>query len=133
MLVLFGIIGYGAMLSFRQAISQAAIEGARAAVVAPPGLSDAQVGARAREAVNDGLGTYGVECTIAGTLTLRGAEAGVCTVSAPRACSASTVGAQCVEVVLDYDYGDHAIVPDMPGIGLVLPDQLRYVTESQVG
>ena len=137
--LLFAIIGYGYMLSFRQALSQAAAEAARAAAVAPASIPDTgatgedSLQTRAIEAVNQGLDSYGVTCTPAGTL-LRGTEpAGDCTISLPaQTCSGSTVAATCVKVTLSYTYEDDSLLPTFPGLGIVLPDRLTYVTEAQV-
>ncbi len=129
--LLFAMIGYGYMLSFRQAISQAAAEGARAAAVAPASLSDADVKARARTAINDALGSYDVTCTSAGLLLKGTANAGTCTVSSPQTCTTSTIGAQCVKVTLDYTYKDDSLLPS-PGLGILLPEHLNYSSEVQV-
>ncbi len=129
--LLFAIIGYGYMLSFRQAISQAAAEGARAAAVAPSALTDAQVKARAIVAINDALGSYNVTCTAEGLLKRGTASAGTCLISTPQSCTTSTVGAQCIKITLDYTYKDDALVPT-PGLGIVLPHHLNYSTEAQV-
>ena len=129
--LLFAIIGYGYMLSFRQAISQAAAEGARAAAVAPAVLTDDEVKARARVAINDALGGYDVTCTDTGLLKKGTADAGTCIVSAPQTCTTSTVGAKCVKVTLDYTYRTDSLLPS-PGLGIVLPEHLRYSTEAQV-
>ena len=130
--LLFAIISYGYMLSFRQSLSQAAAEGSRAAAVAAPGLSDLQIDTRARAAVNSALGSYGVTCTSDGQLKRGGVGAGTCLVSTKHACVTSTVGAQCVKVSLDYTYKDDALLPSFPGLGILLPEHLAYSTESQV-
>ncbi len=129
--LLFAVIGYGYMLSFRQAISQAAAEGARAAAVAPAALTDAEVKTRAITAINDALGSYDVTCTSAGLLMRGTSTAGTCVVSAPQTCTTSTVGAKCVKVTLDYTYSDDSLLPS-PGLGILLPDHLNYSTEAQV-
>lgn len=129
--LLFAIIGYGYMLSFRQAISQAAAEGARAAAVAPAALSDDEVKARARTAINDALGSYDVTCTSAGLLLKGSAAAGTCAVSAPQTCTTSTIGAKCIKVTLDYTYKDDSLLP-APGLGVLLPEHLNYSSEVQV-
>jgi Flp pilus assembly protein TadG len=51
--LLFEVINYGVMLSFRQTMSQAAAEGARAAAVAPPYLDGAARIPIAKAAVNE--------------------------------------------------------------------------------
>jgi Flp pilus assembly protein TadG len=141
--LLFAIISYGYMLSFRQALSQAAAEGARAAAVAPASIPDVagsgedSLEVRAIEAVNQGLESYGVTCVAgtngAGTLMRDSDQAGDCDISLPaQACSGSTVAATCVEVTLSYTYEDDSLLPSFPGLGVVLPDRLTYTTEAQV-
>lgn len=136
--LLFAIISYGFMLSFRQALSQAAAEGARAAAVTPPGvvadpddLDDARR-TRAREAVNQGLGSYGVSCDSSEKLIRGGAIAGSCAISDATSCSGSTTGATCVEVELIYNYSSKPLIPKFPGLGIVLPSALSYSTQAQV-
>ena len=129
--LVFGIISYGYMLSFRQAISQAAAEGARSAAVAPGGLGDADRKARALAAVNNALGSYGVSCDSAGVLWHGADNAGTCTVSNPQTCSTPSTLTRCVKVTLDYTYSDDALLPTV-GLGIVLPDHLSYTTEAQV-
>lgn len=138
-MLLLGIISYGYMLSFRQALSQAAAEGARAAAVAPPGLPELPPSAgddsrqtRAIDAVNQGLGSYGVSCTASGQL-MRGSDpAGTCTISAPQGCTGSNTSANCVKVTLAYTYADDSLLPVFPGLGVLLPDQMSYTTEGEV-
>ncbi len=131
-LLLFGIISYGYMLSFRQAISQASAEGARAAAVAPGATSSTDRLARAEQAVTSGLGTYGISC-VNGVLRRDGATVGTCSISSPQACSGAAVaGSRCVKVTLDYRYRDHSLLPSFPGLGIVLPSSLTYGSEAEV-
>ena len=137
--LLFAIIAYGYMLSFRQALSQAAAEGARAASVAPPSLPDTPPApgddsraTRAIEAVNQGLGSYGVSCTTTGQLLHASQPAGNCAISAPQPCAGSTTGADCVKVTLTYTYKDDSLLPTFPGLGVLLPEQMTYTTEAEV-
>jgi Flp pilus assembly protein TadG len=138
--LLFAVIAYGYMLSFRQALSQAAAEGARAAAVAPASVPDTPVvgdpdslKTRAIQAVNQALGSYGVSCTTTGTLVHGSEPAGTCTIVLPaQACTGSTVGAKCVKVTLSYTYEDDSLLPAIPGLGVVLPEQISYTTEAQV-
>lgn len=137
--LLFAVISYGYMLSFRQALSQAAAEGARAAAVAPPSLPDLPANAgddsrktRAVEAVNQGIGSYGVTCTTTGQLLKDSSAAGTCSISNPQPCAGSTIGTSCVKVTLTYTYRDDTLLPSFPGLGIVLPDQMTYTTEAEV-
>src|SRR3954471_22991764 len=84
LLLVFGVISYGYMLSFRQALSQGAAEGARAAAVSPyPDASDKETAAL--DAINDALDVdaYGVTCTgVAANSPLKkdGVTVGTCSV-----------------------------------------------------
>lgn len=133
--LVFGIISYGVMLGFRQGVSQAAAEGARAAAVTPGGVANPDLLIRAQQAINDSLTNYDVKCAAvtgaAGSLTKNGAAAGTCKVELTTTCSGSTTGAKCVRVTLDYGYRDHSLAPDV-GYGYVMPKNLSYVSEVQV-
>jgi Flp pilus assembly protein TadG len=125
--LLFAIIGYGYMLSFRQGLSQAAAEGARDAAVAPAGRGDALRESDALASVNGSLASYDVSCD-GTTLTRDSTDVGDCDVTIDD-CPDS--GDRCVTVTIDYHYADHAIVP-VPGLGIVLPDHLSYTSVAEV-
>ncbi|WP_435771163.1 TadE/TadG family type IV pilus assembly protein [Nocardioides sp. SYSU DS0651] len=112
MVVVFGIINFGDMLSVRQSVSQAAAEGARAAAVHPG--SNTEKIAAAEAAVADALDAHGEEC-------VTGADG--CSV----VIGACASGAECatVEVVIDYE-------TLIPGFGLVLPETLSYSAVARV-
>lgn len=132
--LVFGIISYGYMLSFRQALSQAAAEGARAAAVTPGGIANATLVTRAKNAINDSLGSYGVTCDLtsgaADSLKHGTVGAGSCLITAPQPCTGA-IGDTCVKVTLDYTYRDDALIPTI-GFGVVLPGHLTYTSEVRV-
>ncbi len=128
--LVFGIISFGYMLSFRQAMSQAAAEGGRAAAVKPAGTSTTDRITAARAAINDALGSYGVTCTSGGGLTHTGGPSGTCSITIV-ACSSGPSGAQCARVALSYPYSSNSLIPGL-GINAVLPDSLDYTTEVRV-
>ena len=130
MVLVFGVIAFGYMLSFRQAMSQAAAEGGRAAAVQIGGTSNGDRISAARAAINDALDFYGVECTSGGALTHGGGAAGTCLVTIG-SCSSGPAGAQCAKVTLDYPYSSNALIPGL-GINALLPDNLVYSTEVRV-
>ncbi len=132
-ILLFGIISYGYMLAFRQAVSQSVAEAARAAAVTPISTSNADRQTAAQNAVNEGLSSYGVSCS-GGNLLKGGVAVGTCTISNPQTCSptGSTAAAKCVKVSLDYRYRDHSLIPSFPGLGIVLPSDLGYDTQAEV-
>jgi Flp pilus assembly protein TadG len=115
MALVFGIIAYGTMLSFRQTLSQAAAEGARQAAVAPPGLPDADRETRARNAIAAALGSQAV-CDTGGMR---------CTVTIDQACGVRA----CAIVRLEHDYAANPVVP---AFGLPLPTTLVYEAVAEV-
>ena len=127
--LLFAIISYGYMLSFRQGISQGAAEGARAMAVAPDGLTDEEKLTAARNAINQALDSYGVTCS-GSNLLEGGGDAGDCALSI--AACPEDAAKECAIVALDYDYADHSLLPVFPGLGIVLPDHLRYTAVAEV-
>jgi Flp pilus assembly protein TadG len=129
MMLVLGIIGYAYMLSFRQAISQGAAEGARAAAVAPAGQSTDDTVASARAALNDALGTYGVTCS-GTTLQRAGQTVGTCSTTLANCSNDPTK--QCATVAVDYAYRDNPLLPSFPGMGIVLPGDLAYAAVAQV-
>lgn len=132
--IVFGVISYGYMLSFRQSISQAAAEGARAAAVTPGGISNPDLLAGAQAAINDALNSYAVTCASTsgaeGSLTHNGDPAGTCEVELLDECT-GFAAAQCVKVTLNYTYGDDSLLPDV-GYGYVMPDNLSFSSEVRV-
>ena len=106
-LLLFGIISYGYMLNFRQSVSQAAAEGARAAAVAP---ASADRPAVAYDAIEQ---TMGAAC---------GSTYLTCSTATPVSCSS------CISVTVTYRYSDDPSKPIFPGIGIVIPETLTYTS-----
>lgn len=125
LLLLFGIIDYGFMLSFRQSISQAAAEGARAAAVTPSGGSYTT---NAANAVSQAIG-YGVTCTLpGGALTKSSATVGSC--SATTAACTYNTSKTCITVSVTYNYTQAPIFPNLPGIPM--PSTMTYTAVSEV-
>ena len=134
MVLVFGVISYGYMLSFRQALSQGAAEGARAAAVSPyPSATDKEQSAL--DAINDALDVdaYGITCTgTASGSALKKDAATVGTCSVITAACDSDPTKDCVTVSLDYLYKDNPLLPNFPGVGLVLPSHLTYDATARV-
>jgi Flp pilus assembly protein TadG len=119
MLLVFGIISYGYMLSFRQAISQGASEGARAGAVWASSYSASQDTARiaaAKARVDAALSSYGVSCTTTGVT-----------------CAVTIVPceqARCVSVTVTYPYGTRPLTPKVPLVPL--PSSLTFQAQARV-
>ena len=108
LLILFGIISYGYMLSFRQSVSQAAAEGARAAAVAPA-TADRQAVAYA--AIENVMGT---DC---GSAYLS------CDASQDDACG-------CMSVKVTYEYT--ADPSKLHLLSIAMPDRLTYTSTVEL-
>lgn len=123
--LIFEVINYGMMLSFRQTLSQAAAEGARAAAVAPPNLPASDRVPIAKAAVNESFqGQIGpaISCT-SGGLT--------CQVTpSPNPCTSPT-GPCRVSVQLSYPYKNSArdVMPHI--FGNPLPTTVTYTASAR--
>lgn len=155
--VVFGIIAYGYMLSFRQTLSQAASEGARAAVGAPlTGNCSGQPSSwtatscpadyAIAQAVQGALSSYGMSCvnppagspsdTTGAAVTSKTQVQ--CTISVPVTTTTSTPNCSdgvhyCATVSVSYPYRSQNLLPTIPGLGFTLPSSLSFTTTVEVG
>ncbi|WP_162602249.1 TadE/TadG family type IV pilus assembly protein [Nocardioides daejeonensis] len=113
-LILFGIISYAYMFSVRQALTQAAAEGARAAAVAQTNPTGA-----ATNAVNKALeGNGNLSC---------GTNGLTCTATPPAACQGGSAKCVTVTVSLNYDAFDPFNLPLIP-----MPSTLSFTSSAEV-
>jgi Flp pilus assembly protein TadG len=117
--LLFGIISYGYALSFKQGLTQAAAEGARAATVASSGTAATAAAA----AVGPALGAFKKTCSTSGMS---------CTYSTATADTGCAAGTSCMRVQISYDYKNYPLMPKFPGLNLLLPDTLKSTSITQV-
>jgi Flp pilus assembly protein TadG len=120
--LVFGIISFGLLLSFKQDLTRAAAEGARAGAVAYR-ATDAVTEATA--ATNEAVDGFGKACGEGGM---------TCTIS-PATFDCDGVGpgvAECVEVTLTYDNEADPITPPLPVISAFLPDSLEATSVARV-
>jgi len=108
LVLIFGIITYAYMMSFRQSMTQAAAEGARAA--ATP-ATEAQT--RGQAALNGALVGFDESCTGGGL-----------TCGIVKAACAADPSRQCITVSLDYNYVAFPLLPALPLLSGILPDSL---------
>lgn len=139
LLLLFGIIAYGYMLSFRGSLSQAAAEGARAAAVYQTRAGTTALD-EAQKAVNDAIRTYGVQCTgtpsgASSTLQMtrsgHSGSAGTCVLTLASCGTGGTSSASCVTVALSYRYDGNELIP-LPIVDSFMPDTLSYTASARV-
>src|SRR3954471_22242163 len=98
-MLVFGIIVYGYLMSFRQNMTQAAAEGARAGALAPTSAGDVTAIAQATDATSHALQSFGEDCGNGRTN---------CTVVVDL-CPAPSSD-RCVTVTVTYDYEHHPLM-----------------------
>jgi Flp pilus assembly protein TadG len=122
-LLLFGIIVYGYLMSFRQNMTQAAAEGARAGAIAPPDATSAThvfAISQATDATVKALQSFGEDCSNGRT---------TCSVVVAN-CSGSTL--QCITVTVTYDYANHPLMPDIPMVSGFIPGTFVSKSTAQI-
>jgi Flp pilus assembly protein TadG len=120
-LLLFGIIVYGYLMSFRQNMTTAAAEGARAGAVAPSSTGNSKAIAAARNATRSSLQTFGEDC-----------DNGRTSCSFVVAACSNAPTNSCVTVTVTYDYAGHPLLPDIPLVSSVLPSTFTSSNTAQV-
>jgi Flp pilus assembly protein TadG len=128
--ILFGIINFGLILSFRQDVTRAAAEGARGGAVAIPTSStdvataDAAAEAAVREAVK-GIGKQFRQtdpCAPGGAMHCNATVA---------ACS-NDASHKCVTVTVSYDYKDHPIYGNLPFVSVFNPRTIAATSVARI-
>ena len=116
--LLFGIIHFGLILSFKQDVTRAAAEGARAGATMFPANVPADVEAEAEKAADEAAKAFG-----GSTWAAQGcARQGMSCVATEGLCAGSATQ-RCITVTVTYDYDLNPLYGEIPVIGgLVAPD-----------
>ena len=136
--LVFAIIQFGLILSFKQDMTRAAAEGARGGAVAYP-PTDAAVDAakRTAEAIREfGQDRFEVAdpCTSTAGMSCYVNLVDCVTAELPRAQHVNAPGdpEDCVVVELTYDYADHPIFGDIPLISAFYPEQVAAASVARI-
>lgn len=125
--IVFGIINFGLILSFKQDVTRAAAEGARAAAVAYPAtnaVSDATTATQqAVQGFDKTCGSGGMTCTV---------SQHDCSGPVPDTNGDSPTDPNCVQVALTYDYENHPLLVPVPLISAFLPDTIRATSDARL-
>ena len=129
--LIFGIITFGYMMSFRGSMAQSASEGARAAATAPRPLGDpalwpngynnSTAQTRAQQAIAQAVGGFDRTCG-AGGLTCDWDIHDCADTTAPL--DDTTATPDCMTVELIYDYDDNPLLPEFPLLSAFIPNEL---------
>ncbi len=115
--LLYGIVAFGMTLALRQSMGQATGEAVRAGIVFPgDDLAKEAEAERIAADTTDGLGKPGYSDI--------DAQVAACT----------TGGGNCITVTYVYRYGEPgaAIIPPLPGLGVLLPNTLTAAATGQI-
>lgn len=125
--IVFGIINFGLILSFKQDLTRAAAEGGRAAAVAFPASTAVATGQTATEEAVNGFnkscGVDGLECLV---------RQHDCNESVPDTNGDDPAQPNCVQVDLIYDYEDYPLIVPVPLISAFMPDEIRATSDSRI-
>jgi len=116
--LLFGILIFGYLMSFRQNMTQAAAEGARAGAVAASGHAQAD----ATSAVSNAVAAFGQTCGSGGM---------VCDIPVPTTCT-NNLSATCITVTLTFHYSQHPLLPDVPLVSAFLPTDIVTTSVAEI-
>lgn len=123
LVLLFGIITYGYVLSFKQGLTQAAAEGARKAAVSTAATAPANAASAVEKAVN----AFDKHCN------LPVSDGTTCTYDMSALATGCSANDICMRVRVSYDYKNHPLLPKFPGLGLLIPDTIQSTSVTQVG
>lgn len=126
--IVFGIINFGLILSFKQDMTRAAAEGARAAAVAYPASNAVTAGTTATEQAVQG---FNKSCTGGGGLTCLVRQHD-CSDPVPDTNGDNLSDPNCITVELIYDYDGHPLLVPVPMISAFLPNEVRAKSDARV-
>jgi Flp pilus assembly protein TadG len=135
--LVFGIIQFGLILNFKQDMTRAAAEGARAGAVALPTGTQTPADAAeaaADEAVHEAVAAFGGGFSSADPYAAgKGCQRTgmTCEPAVVAACDAEPA-LECVTVAVEYDYGSHPLYGEVPLISAFLPDTVRAESVARI-
>lgn len=137
-LLIFGIIGYGVVLSFKQTLTHAAAEAARRGATTQDDpltvdnpLTTAIEGDERLEVANNAITEFegwGRDCADMQTCAVVIHDCNL----APLAANNTTATPDCITATLVYDYAAHPIVPNLPLVAGFMPDTVQTAATSQL-
>jgi Flp pilus assembly protein TadG len=122
LLLLMGILYFGMLLSFKQAVTQSAAEGARAAAGYSATTQSSAAITAATNAANRPLGSWSKTCSSAGFS---------CQFGPPTACS-NDATKYCMTVTISYNYSSNPLLPAIPLLSSALPSTIKSTAVVQM-
>jgi Flp pilus assembly protein TadG len=130
LLLVFAMINFGLILSFKQDVTRAAAEGARGGAVATPTLVGQTYSAAATVAATSA--TNDAVKQINKTFKTSGCSQTGMTCTYVVAPCVSQTGYNCVTVTVDYDYHNHPLFGSLPIVKAFLPDNVKATSVARI-
>ncbi len=125
--IVFGIINFGLILSFKQDLTRAAAEGARAAAVAYPASGAVTTG---ETATQEAVQSFNKSCNVGGLTCVVSQHD--CSDPVPDTNGDQSNDPNCVQVDLTYDYSSYPLLVAVPLIKPFLPTQIRATSDARL-
>lgn len=128
-MLLYGIISYGLILSAQSTVTQAAEDGARAGIVAsttPLAIAEGQAGGDV-----SWMGKGQCYEPDAVPVPLGSTSSAISCVAVPESCP-SNVNNQCLKVTVSYSYASAPLFPILPGLGIITPSTISSTDVLQI-
>lgn len=129
-LLIFGIISFGVLLSFKQTVTEAANEGARDAAVIEDDAATPTIDER-RDAAEDAVNSFEAWGRDCGDPNMH-CDIKIHDCGQPVTTNDPALAPDCITVRLTYDYGDDPIVPNAPIIDAFMPDSVESTATAQL-
>jgi Flp pilus assembly protein TadG len=128
--LVFGIITFGMILSFRQDVTRAAAEGARGGAVAIPLVSGQSFSTAATNAANSAL--IDAVKGMGGSFSTQGCNRPGMSCSATVGPCPSQTSFSCVTAVVSFDYQHNKIYGDIPVVSAFFPKTITATSVARI-
>jgi Flp pilus assembly protein TadG len=126
-MLLYGIVSYGLILSAQSTVTQAAADGARAGIVA-----STNVAGSAEQAAGDDLTWMGKgQCYEQDATPTGSPTAAISCKALPEPCP-SNANNQCLKVTVSYSYASDPLFPILPGLNIITPSTISSTAVLQM-
>jgi Flp pilus assembly protein TadG len=126
-MLLYGIVSYGLILSAQSTVTQAAEDGARAGIVASSNVASTAE----QQAGNDVSWMGKGQCYEPHAPTPGSPGAAISCTATPESCP-SNPNNQCLQVTVSYNYASAPLFPILPGLNIITPSTISSTDVLQM-
>lgn len=132
-MLLYGVMTYGFIFMAQQSLNLAAEDGVRMALRWQQGQGAMTARADAALAAANGQSSWLAAMGAATPAVAVCSQAGAIGSSGGGVCSLRALADDQIEVVVRYPYGDHPLIPTLPGMGIAVPQTLGARATARLG